>query len=193
MASDSRKNIVIFASGSGTNAENIIRYFQDHPAGRVALLVSNNPDAGALGRAAKLGIPCATVSRADLYETGKAEKLLKEHRADLIVLAGFLWLIPPSMIRAYPDRILNIHPALLPAFGGKGMYGQHVHKAVLAGGAGESGISVHYVSSEYDRGKVIFQAKCAIGPGETPETLANKIHQLEYEHYPKVIEKLLTG
>jgi len=185
------KNITILASGSGTNAENIIRFFQNREEGQVSLLLSNRLDAYALERAKKLNVPTGTFSRDDIYSSGRVLDLLKEKSTDLIILAGFLWLIPEQIIRAYPNRILNIHPALLPAYGGKGMYGKRVHKAVIDNGEKMSGISIHLVNQEYDSGDIIFQTDCPVYPDDSPETLAGRIHELEYKYFPEIILEYL--
>ena len=185
------KNITILASGSGTNAENIIRFFQYRDEGRVKLLLSNRKDAYALERAKNLDVPSQIFSREEMYSSGIVLELLQEYSTDLIILAGFLWLIPSDIIRAYPNRILNIHPALLPAYGGKGMYGQRVHEAVIANRENISGISIHLVNEEYDSGDIILQAKCPVLGSDTPNDLASRIHELEYEHYPKLILEYL--
>jgi phosphoribosylglycinamide formyltransferase-1 len=187
------KRIVILASGSGTNAEQIIKYFYYHESITVAAVFSNRADAGVLQRAHKYGIPAVVFSRTDLYEEKRVEQLLRDFGADLIVLAGFLWLIPEAIVKQYPNRILNIHPALLPRYGGKGMYGNKVHKAVIADGEKESGITIHYVNKHYDKGDIIHQETCPVSEGETPETLAAKIHRLEHEAYPSVIESVAMG
>jgi len=187
------KSIAIFASGSGTNAEQIISHFQGSSIGKVKILCSNKPDAYALVRAKKHNIPTCIFSRDDFYKSDKIIELLKSEGIDLIVLAGFLWLVPLNLIRAFVNKIINIHPALLPNYGGKGMYGMHVHQAVIDSGDAESGISIHYVNEKYDEGKIIFQARCKIDGDDTPETLAKKIHQLEYEYFPKVIEELIIN
>lgn len=183
------KKIAIFASGSGTNAENIIKYFDKNKFIEVDSLWSNNPSAYALTRAASLGVDTFVFNRKQLYESGKVHSTLKEHKIDLIVLAGFLWLIPDDMINDF--TIINIHPALLPKYGGKGMYGIKVHQAVVASGDKETGISIHYVNDKYDEGEIIFQAKCSVKPDDTPEKIAHKIHKLEYKYFPEVIEKIL--
>lgn len=187
------KNIAIFASGSGTNAEQIISHFKGSPEGRVKILCSNKPDAYAIVRAKKHNIPTCIFSRDDFYRSDKIIEILKDEGIDLIVLAGFLWLVPLNLIRAFPNKIINIHPALLPNYGGKGMYGMHVHQAVIDSGDAESGISIHYVNEKYDEGKIIFQARCKIELDDTPEILAKKIHQLEHEYFPKVIEELIIN
>ena len=183
--------IVIFASGNGTNAQNIMEYFQDHPKISVHLIMSNNADAYVLTRARKFHIPTLAFSRQELYQSSHILDILSVQEIDYIVLAGFLWLIPTYILKTYPNRIVNIHPALLPGYGGKGMYGMRVHEAVIAAGERESGISIHYVNENYDEGEIIFQAKCPVVPGDTPETLANRIHQLEHKHYPEVIEQVI--
>ena len=184
------KNIAIFASGSGTNAENIIRHFSDSPLARVALLIADNPDAYALQRAERFGVPAVVVPRADFRGGGgQAIAALDEYRIDYIVLAGFLSLVPAAIIRKYRGRIVNVHPALLPAYGGKGMYGDRVHRAVIGNGECESGITIHHVDEVYDSGSTIAQYRVAVAPDDTPETLAAKIHVLEYEYFPEVIER----
>lgn len=183
------KRIALFASGSGTNAENIINYFADNEQIKVDSLWSNKPDAFALKRAEKLGVDTFVFTRRELNETGEVVTKLKERKIDLIVLAGFLWLIPEELINNF--TILNIHPALLPKYGGKGMYGMKVHQAVVDNHDTESGITIHLVNPVYDDGEILFQAKCPVLPGDTPEDVAQKIHELEYKYFPKVIEKLL--
>ncbi len=187
------KKIAIFASGSGTNAERITNYFENNPYIKVELILSNRADAFVLERAKKLGVKSCVFTRDELKDPEGVAALLSQHEIDLIVLAGFLWLIPTSLLVAFPGRIVNIHPALLPKYGGKNMYGMRVHEAVINAGEKESGITIHFVDEIYDHGKVIFQAKCQVEPGDTPERLAEKIHELEYRHYPEVIEKLLRG
>ncbi len=185
--------IAIFASGSGTNAENIAKYFDNHLRARVDIILSNNPNAYVLERAKKLHIPAIVFTREQLYEDNTVLNLLKFRGIDFIALAGFLWKIPENIIKAYPQRIVNIHPALLPKYGGKGMYGNHVHKAVLEAGEKKSGITIHYVNENYDEGDIIFQTQCPVLPDDTVETLAQRLHQLEYEHYPRIIEQLITN
>jgi len=187
------KKIVIFASGSGTNAQNIIEYFNKSVEKKVTRVFSNKPDAGVLEKARRLGVPPKVFNRSDLYESNRLLEWLGEEQPDMIVLAGFLWLVPSEIIQEYRNRIINIHPALLPKYGGKGMYGMHVHQAVLEHGEKESGITIHYVNEAYDAGDIIFQTTCAIDPGETPESLAQKVHKLEYQHYPRIIDRLLDG
>ncbi|MBN2175169.1 MAG: phosphoribosylglycinamide formyltransferase [Bacteroidales bacterium] len=185
------KRIAIFASGSGTNAQRIAEYFNDNPVVEITRIYCNNPHAFVLARAKKLNIPSLVFDRKSFYESESVINSLLKDQTDLIVLAGFLWLVPLNILRKFHNRIINIHPALLPEYGGKGMYGMHVHETVLNAGDKESGISIHYVNERYDEGKLIFQAKCSVDENETPESLAGKIHQLEYEHYPRIIEKIL--
>lgn len=187
-----QKNIVILASGSGTNTENIIRYFQSSDVARVVLVVSNKADAYVLERARRLQVPSLVIPRDKFLESGYVCSVLQEYHADLVVLAGFLLRIPDDMLAAYPQRIVNIHPSLLPKYGGKGMYGDKVHQAVVAAGEKESGITIHYIDGHFDEGVTIFQAKCPVLPDDTPEEVAHKVHALEYEHYPKVIERILA-
>jgi phosphoribosylglycinamide formyltransferase-1 len=184
-------NIVLFASGSGTNVENIVNFFKNDPETEISLVLTNNPEAYVIQRAEKLGIPVRIFNRDDFYKNNAILTLLKNINPDLIVLAGFLWLIPADLIKAFPDRIINIHPALLPKYGGKGMYGSRVHEAVVKNKEKESGITIHYVNEKYDEGNIIFQAKCEVLPSDSPEDVAQKVHKLEYEHFPKVIAKLL--
>ena len=187
------KKIAIFASGSGTNAERIMQHFSSGEAAKVSILLSNRKDAYALERAKKFNVPTHVFNRGEFYESDGVIQRLKQQGIDLIVLAGFLWLVPGNLVEAFPDKIINIHPALLPKYGGKGMYGKYVHEAVIASGDKESGITIHYVNQKYDEGRIIFQAKCPISPSETPDSLAGKIHELEYEHFPKVIEELILN
>ncbi len=186
-----KRNIAIFASGSGTNAQRIIEYFSGNPKISVALILSNKPDAYVLVRAKNLNAPSVVFDRHSFDETDDIIKLLKKEKIDFIVLAGFLWMVPVNLILAYPGRIINIHPALLPKYGGKGMYGARVHEAVIQSGDKESGISIHYVNEKYDEGSIIFQAKCEVLQDDTPDSLAHRVHQLEYKHYPEVIEKVV--
>jgi phosphoribosylglycinamide formyltransferase-1 len=185
------KKIAIFASGSGTNAERITKYFDDNLHIKVEIILSNRADAYVLERAKMLGVASHVFTRNELKNPDGVVALLRQHEIDLVVLAGFLWLIPNSLVLAFPGKIINIHPALLPKYGGKNMYGMRVHEAVINAGEKESGITIHFVDEFYDNGKVIFQAKCPVEEGDTPELLAEKIHKLEYRHYPQVIEKLL--
>jgi phosphoribosylglycinamide formyltransferase-1 len=183
--------IVLFASGSGSNAENIAKYFTNTSI-KIAGIYSNNAEAFVLERAKKYSIPTKTFTKQDLQNKNLLQELINV-QPDLIVLAGFLWLIPNDIIAHFNKQIINIHPALLPKYGGKGMYGIHVHNAVFANNEKETGISIHYVNEKYDDGNIIFQAKCSIDNTDTPESIANKIHELEYEHYPKIIEQLLMN
>lgn len=187
------KRIALFASGSGSNAEKIAEYFTNNDEVKVSLILSNNPKAGVIDRARRLHIPVLLFDRHIFYQTDEITELLQNQQVDLIVLAGFLWLLPPSLVKAFERRIINIHPALLPKFGGKGMYGHFVHEAVVAGGETESGITIHYVNEKYDEGDVIFQAKCVVEPTDTPEDVAKKIQVLEHQHFPKVIADLLLN
>ncbi len=186
------KNIAIFASGSGTNAENIIQFFKNKENIEVKLILSNKKDAYVIKRAENHNIPVILFNKDTLYNSNDLLIILNEFNIDLIVLAGFLWLMPQNLIKAYPDKIINIHPALLPKYGGKGMYGRYVHEAVLKNKDIESGITIHYVNEIYDEGIIIFQAKCPVYNTDTPEILAKRIHKLEYEYFPKVIEELLS-
>lgn len=190
-------HIAIFASGSGSNAENIIRHFESankskaaSEAVEISMILCNHPGAYVIQRAANLGVPCRLFTREDL-DSGRVTGWLEQAGIDFIVLAGFLWKIPDDMISHWPEAIVNIHPALLPKHGGKGMFGSHVHEAVVADGDKESGITIHYVNGCYDSGDIIFQAKCPVLPQDSPEDVAKKVHALEYEHFPKVIESLL--
>ena len=185
------KRIAIFASGSGTNAQKIIEYFSASKDVVVDSLWSNNENAYALIRAEKLGIETFTFDSDEFYRSNEILDRLYDHRIDMIVLAGFLWLVPRNLTELF--TVINIHPALLPKYGGKGMYGANVHKAVLASKDKESGISIHQVNQDYDKGKIIFQATCPIQPKDTPETLAARIHELEHQHYPRVIEEVLLS
>jgi phosphoribosylglycinamide formyltransferase 1 len=185
------RNIAIFASGSGTNAENIIRYFSNKNSAKVSLVLSNKRQALVLKRAEALNIPSLFFDHNDFYVTGTVSEYLESYRIDFIVLAGFLWLVPEYVIEKYHGRIINIHPALLPAYGGKGMYGDVVHRTVIANGDKESGITIHYVNKKYDEGDIIFQARCPVDRNDTPDSLAAKVHALEYSHFPRVIEELV--
>ena len=184
------KRIVIFASGSGTNAENIIKYFQKSNVAKVVRVLSNKKDARVLERSSSLNVSNMCFSRADFYDSDTILNLLIKE-ADFIVLAGFLWRVPEKIISLFRNKIINIHPALLPKYGGKGMYGMHVHKAVIDNKEKETGITIHYVNENYDEGAVIFQDKVKVENEDTPESIANKIHHLEYQHFPQVIEKVL--
>jgi phosphoribosylglycinamide formyltransferase-1 len=185
--------IAVFASGSGSNAQRIAEYFSDKGVLEIAAIYCNNPDAFVLERAKLLGIPSVLFNRDTFYHSDAILADLKNREVDWIILAGFLWLIPTNILAAFPGRIINIHPALLPAYGGKGMYGMKVHQAVIAAGDAESGITIHHVNEHYDEGDIIFQARCTIATDDTPELLASKIHELEYEHFPRVIQDLVAG
>ena len=187
------KKIAIFASGNGSNAERISQYFSQIKVADVCLILTNNPNAGVLERAERLNIPAVVFNRNDFSSTNKIIDLLVTNKIDLVVLAGFLWLVPNNILQAFRKRIVNIHPALLPKYGGKGMYGERVHEAVIASGDGQSGITIHYVNEKYDEGQIIFQAKVEIDASDSPATLAAKIHELEYAHFPVVIEKVLRN
>jgi len=185
------KRIAILASGSGSNAENIIKYFAERKTATVSLLMTNKADAFVIERARKLKVPALIFTSKELRETELVIEQLKQYQIDYIVLAGFLLMIPENIIRMYPQKIINIHPALLPNYGGKGMYGNFVHEAVIREKQKESGISIHFVNENYDEGQVIFQAKCPVEPWDTPDSLAAKIHELEYRYFPEVIERVI--
>ncbi len=184
------QSLIIFASGTGTNADAIIQYFKGNGKAKVALIVSNKADAGVLDIARREEIPFLIIDKKTFNETLLVEQIA-DYKPSLLVLAGFLWKIPAALIAQYPDRIINIHPALLPGYGGKGMYGARVHDAVIAAGDKESGISIHYVNEVYDDGGIILQARCAIAPGDSAQDIANRIHKLEHFYYPRAIEFLL--
>lgn len=184
-------NIAVFASGNGSNAENIANYLrQENAKGKVSLIVTNKKDAGVIDRAKRLGIECVVATRSELENPEYVLGLLESHNIGLIVLAGYLLKVPKFMVEAYPDRIINIHPALLPKFGGKGMYGHHVHEAVVAAGEKETGITIHYVNEHYDEGAPIFQAKFEVLPEYTAEDVEARIHELEYRHFPVIVKQL---
>jgi phosphoribosylglycinamide formyltransferase-1 len=185
--------IAIFASGAGSNAQKIIDHFRDSDRINVSLVVCNKPGAGVLQIAAKEEIPSLVIEKEKFFRGNAYTDELQEAGIDFIILAGFLWKIPAALIRAYPGKIINIHPALLPAYGGKGMYGHHVHQAVIDHQEKESGITIHYVDEQYDHGDIIFQAKCPVLASDTADSLAGRIHQLEHQHYPAVIEQLLQS
>lgn len=185
--------IAIFASGSGTNAENIIETCKENKKIEISAIFSNNKNAFVIQRAINHNIKHHIFSRTDFYKTNKIINLLQSEDIDFIVLAGFLWLIPENLINMYPDKIINIHPALLPKYGGKGMYGMNVHKAIAENKEKETGITIHYVNKEYDKGNIIFQAKCDVLESDTPDQIAKKVHALEYEHFPRVIQETVLG
>jgi len=184
------KRIVIFASGSGTNAENIIKYFKGSTIATVIQVFTNKQHAKVLERAKKLNIKSLCFGKKAFIEEDTILKILKAE-ADYIILAGFLWRVPAKIVAAFPNKIINIHPALLPKYGGKGMYGMNVHKAVVENREKYTGITIHYVNENYDEGAVIFQKKVAVDSNDTPEKVAEKIHQLEYEYFPKIIERVI--
>lgn len=193
------QRIALFASGSGSNAEKIADYFVDSPHVQVSLVLTNNPKAGVIDRArrgfgtGRVHAPVVIFDRPTFYQTDQIVRLLQRQEIDLIVLAGFMWLVPAELVRAFPNRIVNIHPALLPNYGGKGMYGHFVHEAVVAAGERESGITVHFVNEHYDEGAVIFQASCPVEPTDTPNDVARKVQVLEHTHYPRVVAEVLHG
>ena len=186
-------NVAIFVSGSGTNCENIIRYFKDSEQVKIRLVVSNKADAYALVRAQNQGVPTAVITKQDFNNREKMTSLLEEYDIQFIVLAGFLLIVPNFLIEAYDRRMINIHPALLPKYGGKGMYGHHVHEAVKAAGETETGMTVHYVSNVCDGGEIIAQFRTPLSPDDTPDDIAHKEHLLEMEHFPRVIEQIIDS
>lgn len=186
------KKIALFASGSGSNAEKIADYFRGRPDVEITFILSNNPKAGVIERARRLHIPVLLFDRTTFYDSDRIAQLLQTQGIDLIVLAGFMWLMPPALVRAFPDRIINIHPALLPKFGGKGMYGHFVHEAVVAAHESESGITIHYVNEHYDEGAPIFQARCPVLTTDTPDDVARRVQALEHEHYPRLVADILS-
>ncbi|MFN0014282.1 MAG: phosphoribosylglycinamide formyltransferase [Saprospiraceae bacterium] len=186
------QHVAIFASGAGSNARKIMEHFAQHERVAVALVVCNKPGAGVLDIAREYGIPVCLINRTDFYETENLLAVLANHRVDFIALAGFLWLVPPYLLHAYSDKIVNIHPALLPKFGGKGMYGMRVHEAVKAAGETQTGITIHRVNEHYDEGDTLFQAACPVEPADTPESIAQKVHELEHRYFSQVIETILS-
>lgn len=186
-----KKRIAIFASGSGSNAQKIMEHFKRNAEAEVVLILTNNPNAYVLQRADNFEIPAHIFTRAEFYQTDDVIRLLKNLQVDLIVLAGFLWLVPENLLKAFPNKIINLHPALLPKHGGKGMYGDHVHKAVLAAKDEESGITIHFASAQFDEGEIIHQSRFKIEPDDNLEIIKFKGQQLEHQHFPKVIEGLL--
>lgn len=183
--------IALFASGSGSNVENILNFFSEQKNILFPLIISNNPRAFVHERAKKMAIPSVNFNREDFIEGDKILSLLIKNEIDFIVLAGFLLKIPKLLIDAYPNKIINIHPALLPKYGGKGMYGMHVHQAVKDANEKETGVTIHYVNEHYDEGNIIFQAKCEIFPTDSPEDIAQKVHALEYQHFPETIANIV--
>jgi phosphoribosylglycinamide formyltransferase 1 len=193
MMSSKQFRLAVFASGNGSNAEEIFKYFKTHPSIGVGLLLSNNPEAFALERARNHGIQTITFNRQEFLDGTRLRIHLKNEGITHIVLAGFLWMIPGYLLKSFPDRIINIHPALLPKYGGKGMYGSKVHEAVKAARELQTGITIHLVNERYDEGKILFQEKCAISENHSPDEIAACVHKLEHEHYPKVIEQWILG
>jgi phosphoribosylglycinamide formyltransferase-1 len=189
----SKFRICIFASGSGTNAEAIIKYFQHHPFIKVELVLTNNPTAAVLEKAKKANVESTVFNKSQFSESDEIVQLLQAHGITHLVLAGFLLLAPKNLVATYPNKIVNIHPALLPKFGGKGMYGLKVHEAVKASGEKETGITIHEVNENYDEGKILFQASCEVLPSDTPQQIAEKVQALEHESYPRVVEKWITS
>lgn len=185
------KRLVIFASGKGSNAMSLVRHYRENKKAEVLHIFTNNPLAGVIEPAVLENIPVVILNRKEYFNDPGLVRFLHEQKTDLIVLAGFLWLVPPLLIRSFPEKIINLHPALLPAYGGKGMFGMHVHRAVIAAGEKESGVSFHYVNEQYDKGKIIHQAKIPLSQGETAESLSEKISLLEKEHFPVAIDKAL--
>ena len=185
--------IAIFASGGGSNARQIMEYFQDHASIRVALVVSNKRSAGVLDIAQAFGVPTQVIERQQFYETEDILAVLRQYDVDFIALAGFLWLMPPYLVRHFPRKIVNIHPALLPAFGGKGMYGHHVHAAVKAAGVSTTGMTIHFVNEHYDEGDIIFQATCPVRPDDSPDDIARHVLRLEHAHFARVIEHIVVS
>lgn len=186
-----KKRIAVFASGTGSNAKNLIHYFSEHPYAEIALIVSNKPDAGVLQHAIQLKVASVVFNKSDFENRNIILPYLHSFHIDMIVLAGFLLRIPTFLTETFPKNIINLHPALLPKFGGKGMYGMAVHRAVKEAGETETGITVHYVNENYDEGEIIAQYRCSVTTNDTPETIAAKVHQLEYRYYPPIIERLL--
>ena len=185
------KHIVIFASGSGSNAENLTKFFHNNDHASVIQILTNNPRAKVLDRAKILKVSALSFNKIAFTKSDDVLNILKTSQPDLIILAGFLWKFPENILKHFPNKVINVHPALLPKYGGKGMYGMHVHNAVVDNNETETGITIHYVNENYDEGAVIFQAKCDVLPSDTASDVASKIHELEMEHFPKVIEKLL--
>lgn len=187
-----RTTLAIFASGAGSNAQKLMEQFTNHPFIQVALVVCNKPGAGVTTIAARHQVPVLMIEKERFFRGGAYLEELQRQKIDFIVLAGFLWKVPEALVHAYPNKIINIHPALLPKYGGKGMYGMRVHEAVIAAGETQSGITIHYVNEHFDEGQPIFQASCPVTPQDTPESLAQKVHALEHRHFPEVVEQLLA-
>ena len=186
-------HVAIFASGTGSNAKKIVEHFKHNPYINVSLIVSNRADAPVLEMAHENGIPTVIIDRTSFYQSEDILKIFNNFSINFVVLAGFLWLVPTYLVRAFEHRMVNIHPALLPKYGGKGMYGMRVHEAVKKAGDTETGITIHFVNEHYDDGDIVFQARCPISEADTPEDIAQNIHRLEHRHFPEVIEKLLLG
>ena len=187
------KRVVIFASGSGSNAENLIKFFHNSDNASVVQVLTNNPHAKVLERAKKLNVSALSFNRIAFTKTEDVLNILKSSNPDLIILAGFLWKFPENILNQFPNKVINIHPALLPKYGGKGMYGMNVHEAVVKNKETETGITIHYVNENYDEGAIIFQAKCDVLPNDSAQDVASKIHELEMEYFPKVVDQLLNG
>jgi phosphoribosylglycinamide formyltransferase-1 len=187
------KKLAIFASGTGSNAEKIIDYFQDRSDVEVAIVLSNKEDAKVLNMAEGNGIETMVFNRQEFLEDNTVLEKLAQFPIEMVILAGFLWKVPDNLLEAYENRVLNIHPSLLPKFGGKGMYGQHVHQAVIDAGEKESGITIHYVNEHYDEGGIVFQGKCEVLPDDTAQSLARRVLKLEHQHFPIVVDQLLKG
>lgn len=184
--------LAIFLSGTGTNARNLCGYFAAQPDIEIVLLLTNKENSGAAAIASDYGLPYVVFGKDEFYHSGKVLEQLAEYQVDAVVLAGFLWLVPASLIERYPQRIINIHPALLPKYGGKGMFGKKVHEAVKAHGETETGITIHLCNEKYDEGDILFQARCPVLPEDTPESIGQKVQQLEQEFFPKVVEEYLS-
>lgn len=193
METQNKIHIAIFASGAGSNAANLIQYFKNHASVVVTLIVCNNPAAGVLSIAQQSGIPTLLIEKERFFRGDSYLPAMQEHHIDFIILAGFLWKVPGRLIQAYPEKIVNIHPALLPKYGGKGMYGGHVHAAVVTNKEKETGITIHIVDEVYDNGKILFQISCPVQESDTPETVAHHVHQLEYTHFPIQVEKWIEN
>lgn len=187
------KNIAIFASGSGSNAERLTDYFTDNEDINISLFLTNNKNAGVIERGHRLGIPTVIFNKTSFVKSNKIVELLVNQHIDYVILAGFLWLIPENLLQEFPGKLINIHPALLPKYGGKGMWGHHVHEAVVNNKETESGITIHLVNEEYDKGEILFQTECPVSLSDSPAEVAKKVQQLEYEHFPKVVEKFILG
>lgn len=187
------QRIAIFASGAGTNAARIIEHFKGHASIAVSLVLSNKADAPVLEKAKKENVETYSFGRNEFYDSNRVLEKLVDRKIDLMVLAGFMWLVPENLVKAYSDRIINVHPALLPKFGGKGMYGMNVHRAVKEAGENETGITIHLVNEEYDKGRVLFQARCAVSEKDSAEIIAAKVHALEYANFPKEIERFILN